>query len=363
MTKSRQYAVRLKDGTIMGPLTIHKVQELLSAGHINHDDRIAIIGQTFFPIHQHPLLKKIKPIHKPIPPQQESTFSSTSSDIFEGLAPVKIFYPTPNEQSNDHKIARYAGNLQIIPFVRLFFFFHVQRDTGRLLLINEEKQTREIFWEKGIIKRIEVTSEQKTLEQRLLNKGLCSLNQLTEGLERLALKGGNLGDHLVALNYIQPYTLFEILQEQFDERILESFAWFKGRYFFFNNEKSKKKNDIPFRFDSFNLLKQGIYRYYSLKRLEWILEPHYNRVVTRPKNPDIDPNTLNFSPQEARIYNLMNKPMTLWRIIEKARKTNVAELVKIYQFLYFLGQMELILFDNKYLGPSLECEVPLLDGR
>ena len=236
MDKSNRYAVRLADGTLIGPVDLHKVKQLLRSGQVTIHDRIALIGETFLPIHEYPELTAIAASSEAHPPEHNHAQAwglDDEEDVFAGLQPIRVFFPDP-EEPETAQVAQYSGMLEKVPFSSLFYFFFSRKQTGRLLLKGPQ-HTREIFFEKGLPQGVELLTETDDLEQRLLMRRACTLEQLSQGLQKLASLGGSLGNHLIALGFIDPYLLYEVLQEQFREQLLSCFSWLEGRYFFFVN--------------------------------------------------------------------------------------------------------------------------------
>ena len=175
----------------------------------------------------------------------------------------------------------------------------------------------------------------------------------------LTEKGGLLSDHLVALGALDPHDLFGILQKKFSQELLNCFQFFDGRFFFYQRQTSTEPA-LPLEFDLLELIKEGIYKYYLASTLEWIFEPYYNRPITKATNPKIRAETLQFSPQEARIYSRIGLVEDLWSLVDELRLIGVAEIFESQRFLFYLSQIDVLLFDGRFLGAEFQEDDRLL---
>ncbi len=257
--------------------------------------------------------------------------------------------------------APYAGNISEVPFPRLYYNIYINEYTGRLMLIDNSQLSREIFFVRGTPWIIRFPGESDDLPQRLVAKRLCTFEQLKIAMNRVAEFGGELVDHLVALSFIEPGVLYEVLKEQFIERLMSLFEWQKGRYLFFINERPQS-SAFPITIDNLQTIKEGIYTRVDPLYIKMELEPHYNHPIKIAVHPKIQLEELRLSGKETRIFNQINKVSNLWQLISQIEFARVATREEIHRFIFFLGIIEMIRVNNQTLWRSLIDSMRLLQS-
>jgi hypothetical protein len=171
-------------------------------------------------------------------------------------------------------------------------------------------------------------------------------------------QGKQLSDHLAMMNFVAANSLYEVLQEQFRDRLLGTFHWQDGRYLFYADERPIDSG-IPLNLDNFNTIKDGIYSAYDLHFFEQKFEPHYHHKVNYLSNPHALIEHIRLSPQEARIYTQIKRSETLWTMITNLKNINITSVEEILRFIYFLGVIDLIQIDKQTLWPMLTSPLSL----
>ncbi len=360
MTQRKKYTVRQANGNLYGPYDLEQLQQMIREGRIQPNDAIAAVGQTFQPLQAYPDLLKYLPKNTPqgTPVAMELLSGQIgATDLLVGLQPIRVLYP----DADGSGFATFAGDLSKIPFPRLYYSLHIHNQTGRLLLIQSESLTREIYFLRGAPWIIKLPTEEDDLAQRLLNRKLCTFEELSEGMAQARERGGQFSDHLVALQFVAAGQLYEVLQEQFRDRLLSTFAWKEARYLFFANEKPKESG-VPLNLDNLKIVKQGIMDHYEMQELQWVIEPHYNHSLIKLSHPHVRQDQLHFSAKEARMYNNIGRAGTVWQFIHHIEQSHVATQLEILQFLYFLAALDMIHINEQTLWPPLVDNLRMLQG-
>lgn len=359
MVQRKQYTLRQINGEMFGPYTLDQIKQLIQEGRLSVRDMLAPVGQTFAPIHSFPELARwFRDTSATSHPSMELLSGEIgASDLLAGLQPIKIILPEHSQGA----FSTFAGDLQKLPFPRLYYSLFIHQQTGRLLLNQGEALTREVFFLRGSPWIIRLTSEDDDLAERLLRKRLCSFEQLSENIAQATALGGTLTDHLVMNHVVAPSQLYEVMQEQFQDRLLSTFTWIEGRYLFFAHEKPKESG-VPLNLDNLSLLKEGIYKNYRLHYVQWVMEPHYNKLLSKLSHPHITLEQLRLTAKEARMYNLIARGDTLWQFVTHVEQTRVASLEEILRFLYFLATLDMIQLNEQTLWPPLTDNLRMLNS-
>ncbi|TNE49985.1 MAG: hypothetical protein EP343_09700 [Deltaproteobacteria bacterium] len=354
-----RYTVRRADGELFGPLNLDQVKQMIQAGQVHPDDMLALIGQTFQPFRSFSELQHLFPRYVLSAPSSMDLSSGEigATELLEGLQPVKIIIPD-EQQAN---FATYAGDLKDVPFARVYYSLYIYNQTGRLILSQSEDKTREIYFLRGVPWIIKLPTEEDDLPQLLLDGGFCTFDEISEGMARASERSTALGDQLVAMNAIAPGQLYQVLQDQFRLRLMSTFHWRVGRFLFFSNHKPKESG-LPLNLDNLLLLKEGIASSHSLSDLQWVMEPYYNKALSKMTHPQIRLEELRFSSKEARMYNLLGRGENVWQFISRIEQLHVATLEEILRFLYFLGAIDMIQIGEQSLWPPISDNLRLLQG-
>jgi hypothetical protein len=354
MTDTKMYTVRLLDGTTVGPVDLQAVKKLLLSGQIAEEDRMLLVSDIFSSLSETPEI--LEQLAQPLGDAGEDVAPATfnSLDILQGIPPALVFV------ASEEKSASYHGQLENVSVARLLYFFHSRKATGRLQLLATEDEQRDVFFVNGAIQQIVVPSKFDDLYNRLLSSQLCRPEQLQQAAEACQRKGGHISDHLVAMQLMNPHDLLRVLYEQFCERLLDCFSLCEGPYLFYQNE-APGSSAVPHSIDLFPMIQKGIESHYEFSRLQWMLEPYYNKTVKKTDNPHIRFDELRLSPRQTRLVHMLDQPETLWSLVERAQSLGIADELAAHQFVYFLAQLELILFDNHTMGTRLQEHTNLLN--
>jgi len=152
------------------------------------------------------------------------------------------------------------GNIAVIELNNIFQFFDYAAVSGELRVVGNDNNAS-FFFQKGILIFGALSVNQKKIGDMLVESGVMSAYQLSQGLEFHAQHGRRrrLGDILVKKGFVTFDDLSEMLQIQAREAFFETLSWKEGMFFFYSNQyPSKEEILINERID--HLLLEGIVR-------------------------------------------------------------------------------------------------------
>lgn len=152
------------------------------------------------------------------------------------------------------------GNIEVIELNNIFQFFDYAAVSGELRVVGEDNNAS-FFFQKGILIFGALSVNQKKIGDMLVDSGIISAYQLSQGLEFHAQHGRRrrLGDILVKKGFVTFEKLSEMLQIQAREAFFETLSWKEGMFFFYANQyPAKEEILINERID--HLLLEGIVR-------------------------------------------------------------------------------------------------------
>ena len=365
MSNEDRFTIRQRDGTLLGPVSFETVRYLVKAGKLAHDETIAVVGGSFHPVSTYPELAKILSAQSFAGEGQQEGGSEGEeevlgeSELLADLRPATVV--AAEELGGGRRPPSYSGDLANVAVARLVYFFSCAKEVGRLELRRGPETCNIYFSDEG--PQLDHGPEDDTeLVEALLAQQLCTREQLEEAREASDKDGARLGDSLVASGVVPPFSVFEVLQQLFTNRLIDTFGWRAGQYRFYTGEVLEG-TPIPFRTDVFDLIKQGIRTWFDLSGLRRVLEPHYESPLTKVTNRRVSLDQLKFSPREARIYNYIGRTRSLRELIQEMTSASVVDELELHQAVYFLGQIEMVLFADTYLGRRVQDEIRLLDQK
>ncbi|MHA1570156.1 MAG: DUF4388 domain-containing protein, partial [Alphaproteobacteria bacterium] len=250
------------------------------------------------------------------------------------------------------------GRLSEISFPKLLFQIHQRRFSGQLILEDKRKRLRIIFHQGNPINVNSNYIREDSLGRVLVQKKKITEEQLEQANQRLKVRGGKLGEILVAMQLLSMSELDEHLQRQNYNKLLSVFHpdWRNGQ-FSLRGGKFYFDRGQKFSISTISLIQDGIAENFDLARLAQFFhrKERMNRVCR--VSPDIDV-----------IYGKLNLDETLMRVIEQMRRgVKIGDLevlvhvdkLQLYQFLYALLVLRVATFDKieDHL-PSTQVEKP-----
>ncbi len=139
------------------------------------------------------------------------------------------------------------------------------------------------------------------LSQFLVKAGVLEPQRARE-VARLAKERNERMDKVVLqARLVEPARLFEVMQQQLRERVLELFTWRTGNYAFYSDEKYSGP-PMPMNQDPWELIVEGVRSGYRLSELERLFQPFYSYQLTPRQNQFIAPSKLPLKPLEQRVF-------------------------------------------------------------
>jgi len=249
--------------------------------------------------------------------------------------------PTP-EESDPDAVADYQGMIAEVSFPKLFYRLAIAKENGRLVL-NRAKLKKEIYIRQGMPEFVKSNLPNERLGEYLIATGAITGKQRDEAVRAMKGYSGRLGDTLIGLGMLQPHELFEHLQKQVKEKVLEVFAWTAGTYRFFSGQVYTGEV-MPLKVGSYALIVEGVRRYTSTEVLKNKLRPHMDQRVDRVENLYLSPERLELSAREQRVVDCIDGTRTVRDLFTVSGSDRRDFEGAVYRILYILEELEMIRF-------------------
>lgn len=223
-----------------------------------------------------------------------------------------------------------TGNLAETSFPRLLHNLYTLRATGLLKL--EHGPTRKIiFMKEGVpvFARSNLTRER--LGQRLVDSDRITAEQCEASLERARQSGRLHGTALIELGLLTPHQLYDSLQAQARDKLLEVFSWNDGLYHWSFGRDVKEEItaiDLP----PAAVIAQGIRRHFTPAQIADLLEPHGGRYLLQSANPLYLFGELEYTAEQASLWEECSGESTLEELLDRhpqAREENESLLATL----------------------------------
>ncbi|MBI5488288.1 MAG: protein kinase [Deltaproteobacteria bacterium] len=224
-----EYRVRREGETETRALAYAEVVEAVLNGGIGANDQVSVNNGPFRPVNAVPDLQGHLPLRTP----------TTSHIDGPGLPDRQGLFATDTV----------AG---------VFLVLARSRDTG-LLVADSGAARKEVYFVDGHPIYAASNLAGELLGEYLVNRKVISRMELDMALALLPRYEGHLGDTLVAMELIDPLTLFNHITAQVRHRILDLFTWKAGSWSFFRGVVCEKRA-FPLSSSAPELLHDGIHR-------------------------------------------------------------------------------------------------------
>lgn len=178
------------------------------------------------------------------------------------------------------------GLLQDEPVGRVFAKLSAARETG-LVVFDCDATRKEVYLSEGSPVYASSNVHGELLGEYLVSKGVISRMELEMALAVLPKYQGHIGDTLVALELVDPLTLFEHITEQVRRKILDLFHWKRGEWSFYRGVLCEKRA-FPLATTGTALIHEGIRQALTDAAVEewWTsVKPSALTPVRRPEPP------------------------------------------------------------------------------
>ncbi|MCA9522305.1 MAG: protein kinase [Myxococcales bacterium] len=301
------FRLRDQDGNVVGPISYHSLVNLIQARSIAENELVSIDEKTWVTVQAIPDLAKQFPLEKP---------------------------------SEEERPPRYKGAANPFTMPRLIYRLAINKIDGRLRLVNDTT-VKEVWFSHG--KPVHVASNMRTelMGEFMVARQFITGDQLEAALKQTAELDGRLGDVLIALKMIQPHQLYEILRQQFVERILEIFTWTRGEYLFYLGDEARTEL-LPFNITWLEMLTEGARSRVPFPLLEKFFKNHWNKSIEFVDNPYAKLDDFKLNAKEIRVVNLLRNELTLSAVTHVEHVLETIGLNVIYRVLFLLLQTEFV---------------------
>jgi tetratricopeptide (TPR) repeat protein len=158
-----------------------------------------------------------------------------------------------------------SGAFSSCPLPRLLIHLRERQFEGSLGLVSARSEKRFIF-QKGAPVSAESNLNSETLGIQLLDKGKITRAEHERVSEYMERKGCREGVALLALELLEPKSLFVALKDQVRRRLIECFGWPDGEYTL--GPAEEQSEDLqPFRSDLLPIIQDGLESHWTVDRI------------------------------------------------------------------------------------------------
>jgi len=197
------YIVRGTDGREHGPIPYARLVEGVATGEFTSLDMVSTNGSSFLP------LTAVPGIRQHLPLLEQTT--------------TGVIIPAMPDRKGRFETDTVAG---------VFIGLAAQRETG-LLVADLNAIRKEVYFVEGNPLYVSSNIKAEQLGRFLLARGVITEMEFDMALAVLPRYQGNIGDALIALEVIDPVTLFEHITEHIRHRLLDVFTWRRGAWWFY----------------------------------------------------------------------------------------------------------------------------------
>jgi serine/threonine protein kinase len=304
----RPYHLRTGDGHVLGPLSEAALVGMLRSRSASPQDAVSVAA--------HP---------------------------FRALAEVTALRSVVQEVFGQRHSATERGVVDRLSFPGLIYRLYADRASGCLELANGEAQ-KAIYLRRGRPQHIASNQHSEMLGAFLVAQGSVSQANINLAIEHASATGNRLGDVLIALNLLQPYQLYQVLERQFRARFIDAFGWDESSYRFYADE-TPPTDIVPLDLDPISTLVEGVRAKVPLALLEPHFDPHLDTPYRRTRNPRISVEAMRFQARETKALGLLMASRTLREVVDERCRSRQQKLA-ILHVLFLMLQTELLAFTS-----------------
>jgi serine/threonine-protein kinase len=218
----------------------------------------------------------------------------------------------------------------------LFHQLASEREAGQLL-VHRHPLLKSIFFEDGQPVYAVSNVEAEMFGEHLVAKGIITRDQHRAVIDFAVKKPLRLTEAFLALGVFQPHELFEYLADQVQERILDLFSWFSGRFSFYRDQTPPEAGfDLNLR--TYTLIRTGVLERTPMTVIKRSLDRRRNQSPVRIRG-DL-PSDMTLSGREQRMLHLLDvEHYTISNLIKKEKTEE-----HVLRLLYLLHETGFITF-------------------
>jgi serine/threonine-protein kinase len=305
-----EYRVRRGGGDEQGPMSYAELVERIMNGQVRPDDEVSMNRGPFRAVSATPDLQRHLPMLTPVTTRIDGPGVPDRQGLFAAESVSAVFL----------LLARH-------------------KESG-LLVADSGAVRKEVYFADGhpIYASSNLASE--LLGEWLVARGVLSRMELDMALALLPRYEGHLGDTLVAMELVDPLTLFSHITEQVCHKILDLFKWRTGGWAFFRGVVCEKRA-FPLSSSGPELLHEGIRRSLTAEEIDkwWsAMEP---RALMPEEQPDPPVEWWPISDLERLALGAVDRPLpavqAFRRLRERASMATRETLLRAFHFCVAAG--------------------------
>lgn len=210
-----RYLVRRANGTTLGPVDYARLIEAVGLGEAGSQDEVSIDDGPFLP------LTSVPGVRQHFPLLEQTT--------------TGVILPAVPDRTGRFETDTVPGVLLELAWAR---------ETG-LLVADLHSIRKEVYFVDGNPLYVSSNIRGEQLGAFLVARGVISTMEYDMALAVLPRYQGNMADALLALEAIDPMTLFGLMTEQLRLRLLDLFTWRTGIWMFYRGVRCQREFSLP----------------------------------------------------------------------------------------------------------------------
>ncbi len=197
-----------------------------------------------------------------------------------------------------------GGDLVPFRYPLLLMAIFRARETG-VLSLEREMGTRTIYFLSGVPVFIASANRQENLGRLLVDRGKITEEQYQKAVQFMQSNQVRQGEALVQLGFLTSQGLYQALQDQAHEKLVQGFGWDDGAYAFARNQNFLDKITL-LELDAHAAVAEGIRRFYGIEQLGPLFEA-FQKTYPRTNDTFIRyGDRLKLSPAERRVASMLH---------------------------------------------------------
>jgi serine/threonine-protein kinase len=298
------YRVKMRDGTVIGPLAYPRLVELFVTGRVHPDCEIARETGAFKDARAFPELHRFV----------SSSALRWDSDIPRGAA--------------------LRGLIERRTLPSRLFALAINRETGALHMVDGTRK-KKVYFVEGVPEFVASTDKSELLGEQLVKRGQVLRMEVDMALAMLPRFGGRLGDALVGLGVLRPIELFRAIADQTQGRFVELFDWRQGEIAFVRGARSHEET-FPLGIDTVQLVARGVREHYTDAEIGAIMAGLEGATLAPVVPLPVRIEAYRLASREERVIRAVEREITLAALIQRLAESGVAERADVERAV-FLG--------------------------
>jgi hypothetical protein len=222
------------------------------------------------------------------------------------------------------------GDLGRFEVPDLLTFLNMARSTGVLVFERSERENK-LFFGRGELVFAVTTREDLRLGQLLVRSGKLRSTDLDRIIAEQPARPLKLGERLLAARLLSAEELENVLKVQVSEVVFDSLDWREGRFTFYDRVQPPSAG-VTLAVDLQNLIMEGVRRIDERARVAEVFGS-LDLVVEVVANPQRIRSTVTFTPEEWRVFFLVDGRRSLDQICALATPSDPQETLAILHHL------------------------------